>query len=84
MLQFVADHLKTNRMCKHAVKKLSYLLRHVPDWHKTQQVGDRATLENGRTFKCVLHCYKNQEKWNKAVDTYPHVLEFAFDCYMTQ
>ena len=31
MLKFVPDHLKTKKMCKHAVKKLPYLLRYVPD-----------------------------------------------------
>ena len=31
MLKFVLDHLKTKRMCRHAVKKLPYLLRYVPD-----------------------------------------------------
>ena len=25
-------------MCHHAVKKLPYLLRYVPDQHKTQQI----------------------------------------------
>ena len=30
-LKFVPDHVKTKQMCKHAVKKLPYLLRHVPD-----------------------------------------------------
>ena len=29
MLKFVSDHLKTKIMCKHAVKKLSYLLRYL-------------------------------------------------------
>ena len=36
MLKFVLDHLKT-KMCKHAVKKLPYLLRYVSDQHKTQK-----------------------------------------------
>ena len=27
MLKFVPDHLKTKSMCKHAVKKLPYVLR---------------------------------------------------------
>ena len=36
MLKFVPDHLKTKKMCKHAVKKLPYLLRYVPDQYKTQ------------------------------------------------
>ena len=31
MLKFIPDHLKTKKMCKHAVKKLPYLLRYVPD-----------------------------------------------------
>ena len=31
MLKFIPDHFKTKKMCKHAVKKLPYLLRYVPD-----------------------------------------------------
>ena len=31
MLKFVPDHLKTKKMCKHAVKILPYLLRYVSD-----------------------------------------------------
>ena len=31
MLKFVPDHHKTKKMCKYAIKKLSYLLRYVPD-----------------------------------------------------
>ena len=37
MLKFVSDQLKTKEMCKHAVKKLPYLLRYVPDQCKTQK-----------------------------------------------
>ena len=32
----------------------------------------------------VTDCYKNQEMCNKAVDNYPHALEFVSECYMTQ
>ena len=35
-LKFVPDHLKTRKVCKHAVKQLPYLLRYVPDQYKTQ------------------------------------------------
>ena len=35
MLKFVPDHIKTKKMCKHAVEKLYYLLRYVPDKYKT-------------------------------------------------
>ena len=31
MLKFVLDQLKTIKVCRHAVKKLSYGLRYVPD-----------------------------------------------------
>ena len=34
MLNFVTDHLKTKKMTKHAVKKLFYLLRYVPNQYK--------------------------------------------------
>ena len=42
MLKFVPDHLKTKKMCKHAVKKLTYLLRYVPNQYETQQMYDEA------------------------------------------
>ena len=38
MLKFVPDYLKTKKMCKHAVKKLPYLLRYVSYQCKTQQM----------------------------------------------
>ena len=31
VLKFVPDHLKAKRMCKHAVKKLLFLIRYVSD-----------------------------------------------------
>ena len=37
MLKFVPNHLKTKKLCRHAVNKLPYLLRYVPDQYKTQQ-----------------------------------------------
>ena len=41
-------------------------------------------LENGVTFKFVPDCYKNRKMRNKAVDNYPHALEFVPDWNMTQ
>ena len=46
-------------MCKHAVKKLPYLIRYVPDQCKTQQMCDKAILENGGTLKSLSDWYKN-------------------------
>ena len=51
MLKFVPDYVKTKKVCKHAFKKLPYLLRYVPDRYETQQMRDKAILENGGTFK---------------------------------
>ena len=31
MLKFVPDYLKTETICKHAVKKLPFVIRYVPD-----------------------------------------------------
>ena len=47
MLKFVPDHPKTKNMCKHAVKKSPYVL----DQYKTQQMYDKANLENSGTLK---------------------------------
>ena len=41
MLKFVSDYLKTEKICKHAVKKLTYIIRYVPDQYKTQQMCDK-------------------------------------------
>ena len=40
-------------MRKHAVKKLPYLLKYVPDQYKTPQICDNAIPENGRTVESV-------------------------------
>ena len=45
-------------MCKHAVKKLPYLLRYVPDQYKTQKMCDKSILENVGTLKTAPDCYK--------------------------
>ena len=41
---------------------------------------DKAILENGGTIKSVPDCYRNKKMCNKAVDNYPHVLEFVPEC----
>ena len=71
-------------MCKHAVKKLYFVIRYVPDRYKTQHMWDTAILENSETLESVLDCYKNQEMCDKAVDNYRHALKFVPDCYKTQ
>ena len=49
-------------------------LRYVSDQDKSQQMRDKAFLENGGTLGSFPDCYKNQEMCTKAVDNYPHAL----------
>ena len=45
-------------------------------------MSNKAFLENGGTLKFAPP--KNLGMYNKAVDSYPHALEFVFECYKTQ
>ena len=71
-------------MCKHAVKKLPYLLIYISDQYKTQQMCDKFILENGGTLKSFPDCYKNKEICNNAVDNYLYELEFVHQYHKTQ
>ena len=51
MLKFVPHHLQTKKMCKHAVKKLPFLIWYAPDQYKTQKKFDKAILKNSETLK---------------------------------
>ena len=64
-------------MCKHAVEKLPFVIRYIPDQYKTQQMWYKAILENGGTLKSVPGCYKNQQMCDITVDNKPHALKFA-------
>ena len=82
MLTFVPDHLKTKKTCKHSIKKLLFIIN-VPDQYKTQEMCDKAILENDRTLKSVPDYYKNKKNY-KAVDNYAHAFQFVPFCYKTQ
>ena len=41
-------------------------------------------LENAGTLKNAPDGYKNQEMCNKAVENYPHALEFGPECSKTK
>ena len=58
--KIVLYHLKTINIWKHAVKKLPFVIRYVHDWCKTQQICDKAILENCKTLESVVpDCYKS-------------------------
>ena len=44
MLRFVPEHLKTKKMCKNAVKKLSFVIRYVPHRNKAPEMCDQVIL----------------------------------------
>ena len=74
MLKFFSGYLKTKKMCKHAARKLPFLIRRIPDQYKTQHMCGKAISKNGGTLQSVLGCYKNQQLSDRAVDNYPHTL----------
>ena len=47
-------------MCKHAVKKLPFIIRYVSYRYKTPQMCDKVFLENGGALESVLDQYKTQ------------------------
>ena len=61
MLRLAPNHLKTKRMCTHAVKKLPFVIAYVPDRYKAQGVCDTAILKNGGTLKSAPDSYKNKK-----------------------
>ena len=38
MLKFVANHHKTKKVCEHAIKKLQFVIRYVPDRYDSTNV----------------------------------------------
>ena len=58
-------------MCKHAVKKLPFVIRYVPDRHTTQQICDKAIFENGGTLKSVPILRDNILKHNPIPSSIP-------------
>ena len=61
ILRFIPDHLKTTNMCKISVKILPFITGYAPDWYKTQEICDKAILENCGTLKSVPDFYKNKK-----------------------
>ena len=69
-------------MCKHAVKKLPYPWKYVPDQYKAQQMCGKAILKKLWNIKSFPDCNKKQKIYNKSVKNYPHA--FIPDSYKTQ
>ena len=46
IVKFVPDQLKTKKICEHAVKKIPFVIQHVLDRYKSQQMCSKAILES--------------------------------------
>ena len=53
MLKYIPDHLKLKKCVNMQLKKLRFLIRYVPNQYKTQQMCDKAILENGGSLWSV-------------------------------
>ena len=52
---------QTKRMFKQEVKELPFVITYVLDQYKTQEMYDKAILENGGILESLPDCYKNQK-----------------------
>ena len=53
--------IKTKQMCKHAVKKLPFLIKYVPDWYKTPQMCDQVRQGNDEMLMFIPYFYKDEK-----------------------
>ena len=60
--------LKPKKCVKMQLKKLSFVMRYVPDWHKTQKLCNKAVDDYADVFEYVAECFKSQEMCDKVVD----------------
>ena len=77
MLRLVPNYLKTKKMCKNAVKKLSFVRKYVCNQSQTNEMCDKVIIENGEKLGFIPDCYKDQKMCDKAVDNYSHALRFV-------
>ena len=71
-------------MCKHGVKKLLFVIRHVLGRYKTQKICDKSILENGRMLESVPGQYNTQEICESVASEDTFLLKYCHDRYNTQ
>ena len=78
-LEYVPDHLKTEKICMEAVHTKPYTLRYVPDYFKTQEMCDEAVRMELYSLEFVPDRLKTHEMCNEAMRRGQHALQFAPD-----
>ena len=76
--------VKAKKQCRHAFKKMPFVIRYAPDRCKFQEKCDKALLENDGLSEFFLDCYKKYKMCIKTVDNYAHALQFVPDYYKSQ
>ena len=71
-------------MCNEAVQRSPWVLRLVPDQHKTQEMCNEAVQRSPWVLRLVPDQYKTQEMYNEVVKENPLVLELVPDQFVTQ
>ena len=66
-------------MCKHAVKKIPFVITYVPNQYRTQQMCDKAILESVLNVRKIKKC-----GIRLLIITLTHALKFVPDCYITE
>ena len=74
--------LKTKEICKHAVKKLPFLIRSVPDGYKNQEMCDRVDSEDPLWTVYCAYRYKTQRMCGEAVNDCGAALKFFRDRFI--
>ena len=82
-VQWTAQY-KTQEMCNEAVKRIPWMLEHVPDQYKTQEMCDEAVQSYPWVLEHVPDQYKTQEMCDEAVEKSPAMVEHVPDPYKTQ
>ena len=52
----------------------------IMDVYRSLNIRIGTVMKNPETLKFLPNCSKNKEMCNKAVDNYPHALEFVSEC----
>ena len=85
MLRRVPDHCKTHEISNEAVRRCSWLLGHVPDHFKIQEMCEKNAVEKCPwSLKYMYDHFKTQEMCNKAVGRRPWNPRNVPDWFVTQ
>ena len=81
--------LKPNKCVKRQFKKLPFVMRYVPDSHKTQKLRNKAVDDYVDVLEYVAECFKSQEMCDKVVDAghfvfYSILINLRYKKYVTK